>query len=112
MQFIIKLLVSNAIILACVFIGKRQPSLGGLIATMPLTSLIVLVWLYTDNPGNYRLLTEYTSGVLWGIIPTILFFIAAYLCFRRQLAFPLVLSAGFAVWLAGAIVHQWLLAHK
>ncbi len=112
MQFMVKLLLTNAIILACVFIGKRHPTLGGLIATMPLTSLIVLVWLFSDNPGNYRLLTEYTAGVLWGIIPTILFFAAVYVCFRKQLPFPLVLSAGFAVWLAGAFVHQWLLAHK
>ncbi len=112
MQFIIKLFLTNAIILACVFIGKRHPTLGGLIATMPLTSLIVLVWLYSDNPGNYRLLSYYTVGVLWGIIPTILFFAAVYLCFRKQMPFALVLSAGFVVWLAGAFVHQWLLAHK
>lgn len=112
MQFIVKLLLTNAIILACTFIGKKNPSLGGLIATMPLTSLIVLVWLYSGNPGNYRLLTDYTAGVLWGIIPTILFFAAVYLCFRRQLPFPMVLSAGFAIWLAGALVHQWLLANR
>jgi hypothetical protein len=43
------------------------------------------------------------------MMPTILFFAAAYLCFRRQLPLPLVLSAGFGVWLAGAAVHQWLL---
>ncbi len=112
MQLILKLLLTNAVILACVFIGKRLPTLGGLIATMPLTSLIVLVWLYTDNPGNYGLLTDYTVGVLWGIIPTILFFAAAYACFRKQLPFFLVLSAGFAAWLAGAFVHQWFLGRK
>jgi uncharacterized membrane protein (GlpM family) len=112
MQFIIKLLLTNVVILACTFIGKRHPTLGGLIATMPLTSLIVLVWLYSDSPDNYRLLTDYTVGVLWGIIPTILFFASVYVCFRKQLPFPLVLSAGFAVWLTGAFVHQWLLSGK
>jgi uncharacterized membrane protein (GlpM family) len=109
MQFLIKLLITNAVIIFCVLVGKRFPSLGGLIATMPLTSLIVLIWLHSDNPGNYRLLTDYTAGVLWGIIPTILFFIAVYLCYRRQLPFSLILSVSFAVWLAGACVHQWLL---
>lgn len=112
MQLFIKLLLSNAVILACVLIGKRLPTLGGLIATMPLTSLIVLVWLYSDNPGSFGLLTDYTVGVLWGIIPTILFFAAVYACFRKQLPFYLVMSAGFAVWLAGAFVHQWFLGHK
>ncbi len=109
MQFFLKLLISNLIIVACVWFGKRTPTLAGLIATMPLTSLLVLVWLYSDNPGDYRLMSDYTRGVLWGIIPTILFFGVAYLSFRRQISMPLVLSASFSVWLAGALLHQWLL---
>lgn len=109
MHFFLKLVITNIIIVFCAWIGKRYPTLGGLIATMPLTSLLVLVWLYADNPGDYRLMTDFTRGVLWGIVPTILFFLVAYVCFRRQIALPLVLSAGFGVWLAGALVHQWLL---
>ena len=54
-------------------------------------------------------MTAYTRGVLWGIIPTVLFFAVCLICFRRQLPLPLVLGAGFAAWLAGAAVHQWLL---
>ena len=109
MQFILKLAVTNLVIIFCAWIGRRSPALGGLIATMPLTSLLVLLWLYSDNPGDYRLMTGYTRGVLWGIIPTILFFAVAYLCFRRQLSLSLTLSAGSAAWLAGALLHQWLL---
>ncbi len=108
MEFILKLVVTNLVIVSCAWIGKRSPTLAGLIATMPLTSLLVLLWLYSDNPGDYRLMAGYTRGVLWGIIPTILFFAVVYLCFRRQVALPLTLSAGFGVWLAGALVHQWL----
>jgi uncharacterized membrane protein (GlpM family) len=108
-MFLFKLLITNAIIIGCVLIGKRVPTLAGLIATMPLTSLLVLVWLYSDNPGNLKLLEQYTGGVLWGIIPTILFFLVAFLCFRREISLPLTLSLSFAVWVAGAIVHQWLL---
>ncbi|GFE57314.1 DUF3147 family protein [Geobacter sp. AOG1] len=108
MPFLFKLIVTNAVIIGCAQLGKRLPSTSGLIATMPLTSLLVLLWLAADNPGDYRLLTAYTRGVLWGIIPTILFFMAVWLCFRRQTTLPLALSAGFGVWLTGALVHQWL----
>lgn len=109
MRFFVKLLLTNAVIIACVLTGRRFPTLGGLIATAPLTSLIVLLWLYSDNPGDYRLMTAYTTGVLWGIIPTVLFFLAAFLCFRRGIPLSAALAAGFGVWLAGALVHQWLL---
>ena len=108
MLFFVKLVITNLIIISCVQIGRKFPSLAGLIATMPLTSLLVLVWLHMDNPGDARLMTDYTRGVLWGIIPTILFFAAAFFCFRRQYSLPVALSAGFCIWLTGAVVHQWL----
>jgi hypothetical protein len=74
MNFAIKLAVTIAVIVLCTQIGRKLPSLAGLIATMPLTGLIVLMWLYFDNPGNYDLLVNYTKGALWGIFPSILFF--------------------------------------
>jgi len=109
MRFVIKLLLSVCIIVFCTQIGRKLPSLAGLIAVMPLTGLIVLVWLYSDNPGNYKLMTEYTTAALLGILPSILFFIIALVCFKKQLSLWIVLSAGFAVWLTAAAVHQWLL---
>ena len=45
MPFLLKLVITNAVIIACTQIGRKYPTLAGLIATMPLTSLIVLVWL-------------------------------------------------------------------
>jgi uncharacterized membrane protein (GlpM family) len=112
MRFAIKLLISVCIILFCTWIAGRHklPTLAGLITVMPLTSLIVLVWLYLDNPGDFILLTNYTKGALWGILPTILFFLTAFICFRRHLPLWIVLCAGFAVWLIAAFIHQWLLS--
>lgn len=108
-MFLIKLVLSNLIIISCVLIGRRFPSLGGLIATMPLTSLIVLVWLATDNPGNSRLLGDYTRGVVWGILPTAAFFMATYFCLRKGAGLPAAMAVAGAVWSGGALLHQYLL---
>ncbi len=110
MRFAIKLLISVCVIGFCAGIGRKLPTLAGLIAVMPLTGLIVLIWLYRDNPDNFNLMTEYTKGALWGIVPSVLFFLVAFVCFRRHLPLWIVLCASFAVWLIGAFVHQWLLA--
>ena len=109
MQFVLKLSISVAIIIVCTQIARKLPTLSGLIATMPLTGSIVLLWIYSDNPGNYEMMTSYTKGALWGIVPSVLFFLVAFLCFRKHLSLPLVLSASFGIWLIGAFVHQWLL---
>ena len=109
MRFVIKLFISLAIILLCTSIGKKLPSLAGLIAVMPLTGLIVLLWLYFDNPGNFELMTNYTRGALWGIVPSILFFLVAFFCFQKHLSLWIVLCASFAVWVIAAFIHQLLL---
>ena len=111
MRFLIKLLVSICIIVLCTQIGRKLPTLAGLIAVMPLTGFIVLVWLYLDRPEDFALMTDYTKGALWGILPSILFFLAAFICFRKQLSLWIVVCASFAVWLVAAFIHQWLL-HK
>ena len=109
MDFVIKLAVVNAIIIFCVQAGRQLPSLAGLIATMPLTGLIVMVWLHCNQPQNNTLMLDYTRGVVWGILPTILFFITALVCFKRELPFGLLLSISFGIWIIGAMLHQWLL---
>jgi F0F1-type ATP synthase assembly protein I len=110
MQFLFKISTTIAIIVFCTQIGKKFPSLGGLIATMPLTGLIVLVWLYSDNPGDYEIMVKYTKGALWGILPSILFFLVAFLCFKKHFSLAVVLPASFGIWLIGAFIHQWLLS--
>ncbi len=109
MQFALKLAASVCVILVASQVGRRFPSVAGLIATMPLTSLIVLMWLYTDKPADTAGLAEYARGALWGIGPTILFFIVAWLCLKKGWGMPLVMGASFAAWGLGAAVHQFLL---
>jgi len=109
MSFAVKLLISVSIIVLCTQMGRKLPSLAGLIAVMPLTGLIVLLWLYADHPGDHELLTAYTRGAVWGTLPSVAFFLVAFLCFSRNLSLPVVMAASFGVWLAGALIHQHLL---
>jgi uncharacterized membrane protein (GlpM family) len=106
MQFAVKLIASMCLIVACTQIGRRFPSLAGLIATMPLMSLIVLLWLYSDHPRDADLILNYTKGALLGIAPSILFYLAAYVCLRKHLSLPMALIVGFTTWLLGALAHQ------
>ena len=109
MQTIIKLLLSLVIIVVATTTGKKVPSLAGLVGVMPLTGAIVLVWMYFDNNGNAEVMRKFARGALWGMVPSVLFFFVAFICFKRNLPLSVVLAASFGVWLAGAFVHQWIL---
>ncbi len=109
MQYIVKTIITVAIVLLCTTIGKKFSSLAGLIAVMPLTGAIVLVWLYSDSGGDPTVMRNSLKGALWGILPSILYFLVAFFCFKKRLALPTVLSASFAVWVVAAFLHQLLL---
>ena len=109
MQILIKIVISVAIILTATAIGKKLPSTAGLIGVMPLTGALVLVWMYLENKGDPGIMQEFAKGALWGILPSILFFLVALFCFKKQLSLPLVLVSSFGVWMVAAAVHQWIL---
>jgi len=109
MQTILKVIISAAVILAATAIGKKMPSTAGLIGVMPLTGALVLVWMYLENKGNPEVMQTFARGALWGILPSILFFLAALVCFRKQFPLSIVLVFSFGVWAAAAIVHHWML---
>ena len=109
MHLALKITFSLVIILAATAIGRRWPALAGLVGVMPLTGALVLVWLALDSGGDPQVIQRFTWGALWGLLPTLLFFLAAFLCYRKGLTLPLVLGVSFASWLLAAIVHQWAL---
>lgn len=109
MQLLIKVILSVAIILAATTIGKKLPATAGLVGVMPLTGALVLVWMYLENSGDPGIMQQFSRGALWGIVPSILFFTVALLCFTRQLSLPVVLILSFGAWFGAALVHQWLL---
>jgi uncharacterized membrane protein (GlpM family) len=109
MHLALKLILTLAVILAATAIGRKWPSLAGLVGVMPLTGALVLVWVALDSGNDPRVMQQFTRGALWGLLPTILFFLVAFLCYRKGLPLPLVLTTSFGAWLAAALVHQWAL---
>ena len=109
MQIIIKIAISIAVILVATAIAKKFPSAAGLIGVMPLTGALVLVWVYLENKGKAEVMQNFARGALWGILPSILFFVVALICFKKQISLPGILALSFTAWLAAAIVHQWVL---
>jgi len=106
-QLLLKITLSLVVILTATAIGRKWPSLAGLVAVMPLTGALVLVWVALDSGNNPQIMQQFTRGVLWGLIPTILFFLVAFLCYRKSLPLSVVLIASFAAWAVAAAIHQW-----
>jgi hypothetical protein len=109
MQLVVKLGVTLAVVALAIWLGKRTPTLGGLIATMPLTGVVVMLWLHSEKPEDPQLMIDYTKGALFGIGPSIAFFVAVWMALRYGFPLWMVVPSGLAVWLLAALLHQFAL---
>lgn len=109
MQTLLKAAISLLIILIATGIGRRFPSVAGLIAVMPLAGALVFIWVHLENKGNPQVMEVFTKGAMWGFIPSIMFYLAAFFCLKKQLPLSITLLSSFAAWLVAAVIHQWLL---
>ena len=109
MFFMVKIIVSAIIIAVVSEISKHLTHLGGLIAAMPLTTLLTLFWLNYET-GNREVITRFTVAVFWGILPTLVFFFCAIYLFKRQWNFYPVIGIRLFIYSFAALVHQRIMA--
>jgi hypothetical protein len=82
----IKAALSGAIVAAVSEVARRYPGWGGLVASLPLTSLLAMVWLYRDS-GEAGKVAELSLSTLWFFVPSIPLFVALPLLIRSNIGF-------------------------
>lgn len=97
---IIKVALSALIIVAVSEVSKRSTFVGGLLASLPLVSLLAMIWLYVDTRDASRV-AELSRSIFWLVLPSLALFIALPLLLKRtSLGFALSLAASTAIMLA------------
>lgn len=84
---LLKVLITAVLVVAISEIGKRSSFAGALLASLPLTSLLALIWLYRDT-GDALQSAQMARGIFWLVLPSLLFF----------LVFPLGVKSGWGFW--------------
>src|SRR4028119_146059 len=99
LYFFVKAALTGLLAAAISEIARRYPGWGGLLASLPLTSLMAMIWLYRDT-GDVERVAQLSWGAAFFIIPSLPLFIAL----------PLLLKAGWTFWPALALVSAGTLA--
>ncbi len=87
--YALKLIVSALIIVAVSEIAKRNTGIGALLASLPLTTLLAIIWMQVEGSPTVQI-AELVEQVFWLVLPSLLFFII----------FPLLLKQGVDFWLS------------
>lgn len=110
MQFLVKVLVSAVVIAAVSELGKRFTLLGAILASLPLTSILALTWLYLDT-GEAQPVIDLSRGIFWAVLPSLLFFLVLPLLLRGGLAFAPAMLLACGIMAAAYGAYALLLRH-
>ena len=105
-QLAVKALISGALIAVASEVARRSPGWGGLIASLPLTSMIALAWLWRDTHDPLRA-ADFVSGTALYVIAALPAFAVITLLLRKGagIAPDMLLGAGVAM--AGYLTLMW-----
>jgi hypothetical protein len=98
-QYIIKLLISAAIIVAVSEISKRSSLIGGLFASLPLTSFLAMLWLYRDTQDAAKV-SALSTNIFWLVLPSLVFFFALPALLKSHINFYASFAGATAIMLA------------
>jgi hypothetical protein len=100
MRILLKIIVTALLITGISELGRRYTTMAAILASLPLTSILAMIWLYADTKDNSKVI-ELSYGIFWAVLPSLLFFITLPLLLKWGLKFgpamllPSVLMAGF-----------------
>ena len=100
LYFVIKAALSGLIVAAVSEIARRFPGWGGLLASLPLTTLIALVWLWRDTHDPARA-ADFVAGTALYVIAALPSFAVLAVLLRRGAGFAPALAVCCVVAIAG-----------
>ncbi|MEL6374335.1 MAG: DUF3147 family protein [Pseudomonadota bacterium] len=86
---ILKAALSGIIIAIVSELSKRFPGYGALIASLPLISILAIIWMWRDDVDRLQI-ADHAQATFWFVLPSLPMF----------LVFPVMLRAGVNFWLA------------
>ncbi|ACG77860.1 conserved hypothetical protein [Phenylobacterium zucineum HLK1] len=93
---IVKALLSGLIIAAVSEVARRSAGAGALIASLPLVSILGMIWLWRDTGDPVRL-AAHAEATFWFVLPSLPMFLVVPALIRRGLHFWPALAIGCAL---------------
>lgn len=95
----IKAAISGIVIAVASEIARRNPTLGALVVSLPLVSILTMVWLWRDTADAGRV-AAHAQSTFWLVLPTLPPFLLVAALLRNGVPFWPAMAAGIAATVA------------
>ena len=99
LYFLIKAAISGVLAAIVSEVARRYPGWGGLVASLPLVSLMALLWTYRDS-GDAAKVAALSQSTFWFVIPSLPLFIMIPGLIRAGQSAPAAIGIASAVTIA------------
>lgn len=97
--YLTKVAITAVLVVLISEVAKRSSLIGAVLASVPLVSVLAMIWLYIDTRDVGRVSSLATS-VFWLVIPSLALFISLPILLRRGMQFYLALAVSIAITVA------------
>jgi hypothetical protein len=105
---IVKAALSGVLAMMVSEVARRSPGIGGLVASLPLISLMAIVWLWRDT-ADVEGVAALAEATFWYVLPTLPMFLVLPAMLRNGVGFWLALAASCLLTIALYAITMWLL---
>lgn len=106
LYLLVKAAISGIIVAAVSEVAKRYPGVGALIASLPLVSVLGMIWLWRDKPdvGN---MAAHAGATFWYVLPSLPMFLLIPALLTRGVPFWAALGAGCLLTIGLYLTLTW-----
>jgi hypothetical protein len=108
LYFITKCILSGIIIAVVSEVAKRSPAFGALIVSLPLVSLLGILWLWRDTADAERI-ASHAESTFWYVLPSLPMFLVLPAMLRAGAGFWPSMAASCVLTIALYLVTAWVL---
>lgn len=105
----VKAVISGILVMVVSETAKRSPALGALVASLPLVSILAIVWLWRDT-GDTARIADHAEATFWYVLPSLPMFLIFPALLRNGTGFWPALAIGCAVTVLLYFLTVWLAA--
>jgi hypothetical protein len=107
---IVKIIVSAIIIGVITEISRRYPQQGGIIAALPIVSVLSIIWLYVQGEHK-ETLSKFAFGVAWGIPATVVMLLIIGIALQHSIHLYVSFGLGLIGWLLFLFAQDIIVKH-
>lgn len=107
LYLVIKAVLSGIVIAAVSVIAKRSPGIGALVASLPLVSVLGMIWLWRDTRDPVRM-AAHAGATFWYVLPSLPMFLLIPALLARGVPFWLALTLGCLLTIALYLALTWI----